>query len=134
MIWLKKVKYFSVSVKFNISTISSFKPLCTTLGGDRHMPSGLFYPKFDAEKLLFQAFFGILRIFGSVQPKSECIFLFLYNLIFKPDHLSSPLAPLWGEIDICPRGLFYPIFNTEKLLFEAFFGIVHILTTVRYIS
>ncbi len=26
--------------------------------------------------------------------KSECIFSFLYNLIFKPYHLSNPLAPL----------------------------------------
>ncbi len=50
--------------------------------------------KFDAEKLLFEAFFGILRIFGSVQPKGECTFVFLYNLIFKPYHLSATLAPL----------------------------------------
>ncbi len=45
---------------------------------------GLFCSKFDGEKLLFEASFGIMRIFGSVQPKSECIFPFLYNLIFKP--------------------------------------------------
>ncbi len=32
--------------------------------------------------------------------KSECIFPFLYNLIFKPYRLSSPLAPLrgWGGV------------------------------------
>ncbi len=57
-------------------------------------------------------------------------FAFLYNLIFKPYPLSSPLAPLGRGIDICPRGLFCPKFNAKKLLFEAFFGIVRILTTV----
>ncbi len=41
------------------------------------MPSRPFYMKFDAEKLLFEAFFGIMRIFGSVYPKSECNFPFL---------------------------------------------------------
>ncbi len=64
--------------------------------------------------------------------KSECIFPFLYNLIFKPYHVSSPVAPLRGEIVICPRRLFCLKFDAEKLLFEAFYGTVHILTTVRY--
>ncbi len=56
----------------------------------------------------------------------------LYNLIFQPYHLLSPLAPLLGEIDIRPRWPFCPKFDAEKLLFKAFFGIVRILTTVRY--
>ncbi len=63
----------------------------------RICPRRLFCPKFDVEKLLFEAFLGIMRIFGSVWPKSECIFPFLYNFIFKPYHLSSPLTPLGGE-------------------------------------
>ncbi len=54
------------------------------------MPSWTFLSEIDAEKLLFEVFLGILPIFGSVQPKSECIFPFLYNLIFKQYHLSSP--------------------------------------------
>ncbi len=37
-----------------------------------------------------------MRLFGSVQHKSECTFPFLYNLIFQPCHLLSPLAPLQG--------------------------------------
>ncbi len=56
---------------------------------------GRFCPKFDAKKLSFEAFLGKMRIFGSVQPKRECNFPFLYNLIFKPYHLSRALAPLW---------------------------------------
>ncbi len=68
---------FSVSVKLNIETISSFKPPSSTLGRDRLMPLRTFCPKFDAKKLLFEAFFRIVHIFGSVQPISECHFPFL---------------------------------------------------------
>ncbi len=88
------------------SIISSFEAPRSTPGEDRHIPWRTFCPKFDAEKLLFEAFFGIMRIFSIVQPKSECNFPFLYTSIFKSHHFSSPLAPLWGEIDICPHGLF----------------------------
>ncbi len=63
--------------------------------------------------------------------KSECIFPFLYNLIFKPYHLSSPLAPFQGEIDICPCGLFCPKFDAEKLLFKPFFEITRIFGSVQ---
>ncbi len=47
-------------------------------------------------------------------------FPFLYKLISYLYHLSSPLAPLWVEIDICLPGLFFSKFDAEKLLFEAF--------------
>ncbi len=95
------------------------------------MPSQTFCPKFDAEKLLFETFYGIMRIFGSVHPESECNFPFLYNLIFKPYHISRPLATLRGKIDICPRALSCPKFDAEKLLFEAFFGIMLIFASVQ---
>ncbi len=56
----------------------------------------------------------------------------VYNLIFKPYHLSSPLAPLWGgEIVICPRRLFCPKFYVKKLLFEAFFRIMCIFDSAQ---
>ncbi len=70
-------------------------------------------------------------IFGSVQPKSECIFLFLYDFIFKPYHLSSFPPPLQEEIDICPRGLFCLKFNAEKFLFEPFLRIMPIFGSVQ---
>ncbi len=63
--------------------------------------------------------------------KSECIFPFLYNLIFKPYHLSSPLAPLQKEMDICLQWLFCPKFDAEKLLFEAILGILCIFRSVQ---
>ncbi len=97
--------------------LSSLAPL---EGGIDIYPRGLFCLKFDAEKLLFEPFFGIAHIFSSIQPKSECILPFLYNFIFKPYHLSSRLAPLQGEIHICTRGLFCPKFEADKLLLEAF--------------
>ncbi len=84
-----------------------------------------------SEQLLFETFFGIMHILGSGQPKSECIFLFPYNFIFKPYHLSSPLAQLWREIQLCPRRLFCPKFDAEKLLFEAFLGIMRIFDSVQ---
>ncbi len=61
------------------STILSFEAPTSTGGeGIDICPRGLFCPKFDAEKLLFETFFRILCI------SSECSFPFLYNLIFKP--------------------------------------------------
>ncbi len=100
-------------------------------GGIDICPQELLCLKFDAKKLLFKAIFGIMRILGSVQPKSKCIFPFLHNSIFQPYRLSSSLTPLWGVADICPCGLFYPKFDTEKLLFEAFFGILCIFGSVH---
>ncbi len=67
-------------------------------------PRGFFCPKFDTEKLLYEAFFEILRIFDSAQSKSECIFPFLYNLIFQlitgDNHMLSPVAIKNG---VCPH-------------------------------
>ncbi len=71
-------------------TISSFEAPISTPEGIDLRPRGLSCQKFDAKKLLFEAFSGRLRIFGSVRPKNECIFPFLHNLIFKPYHLWSP--------------------------------------------
>ncbi len=108
--------------------------------GDTHMPSQTFCPKFDGEKLLFEAFFWdnayfffeIMHIFGSIQPKSECIFPFLYNFIFKPYRLSSPLALLRGEDTHTPSQNFFPKFDTEKLLFEIFFGTMRIFAAFSW--
>ncbi len=84
-------------------------------------PHGLLYLKFDAEKLLFEAFFGIICILGSIQPKSKCIFPFLHNSIFQPYHLSSFLTPLWGVADICPCGLFLSKIRYRKTFIWSFF-------------
>ncbi len=53
----QKWMQFSISVQFNVSTVSSIEPLSTTPGEIDIRPRGIFYPKFDAEKLLFEASF-----------------------------------------------------------------------------
>ncbi len=62
-----------------------------------------------------------------------CVFLVASNLkpnlldcfwtllFFEGGNLSSPLAPLQREINICACGLFCTKFNFEQLLFKAFF-------------
>ncbi len=71
------------------------------------------------EFLNFRNFNGkyLVTIFGSVQPKSECNFSFLYNLIFQPYHLSSPLALL--------RAM------PKKFYLKLFFGIMCIFGSVQ---
>ncbi len=125
MLWQRsawKWMQFSVCVQVNIWTIPSFEPPSSILGRDRHALADFFVWNPMLKNLFEAFFFGILRIFSRIQPKSECNFLFLYQLIFKPYHLSSPLTPLWGVMNICPRGLFCPKFDAEKLVFEAFFS------------
>ncbi len=101
----QKWMQFSVSVSFNILTISSFETPSSTQGGRLTYGLGDFFERNSVpEKLLFKAFFGILRIFGNVRHKSECIFLFLYNLIFQlntgDNHMLSPVAIKNG---VCPH-------------------------------
>ncbi len=43
---------------------------------------------------------------------------------FKHIDLCSPMGPLMGEIDLCARELFCTKFNSEQLLFEAFFVVL----------
>ncbi len=49
--------------------------------------------------------------------------------IFQNSNLSNHLAPLLGEIDICASGLVYKKFNSEQVLFKAFFVIIGNLAT-----
>ncbi len=96
------------------------------------MPSRTFLYEIRCRKtFIWNFFFGITCIFGSIWPKSECNFSFLYNLLFQLYHLSRLLAPLREEIDVYPRGLSCPKFDAEKLLFEAFFGIMGIFGSVQ---
>ncbi len=44
-----------------------------------------------------------------------------YNIIFQPYQSFEPPSSTVGEIGICSRGLFCTKFNSEQLLFEAFF-------------
>ncbi len=46
--------------------------------------------------------------------------------ILKCTEMKKPVAPLLGEIDICAHHLFCTKFNSEQLLFEAFFDVMRI--------
>ncbi len=62
----------------------------------------LFSTKLNAQELKFEAFFDIIRIFGTVWPsKVNQLCRFCTFSYFENGHLWSPLAPLCGEIDVC---------------------------------
>ncbi len=46
-------------------------------------------------------------------------------------NLSSPVAPLWRDIDICALTLFCTKFNSEQLLSEAFFDGMRIFHNIE---
>ncbi len=52
-------------------------------------------------------------------------------LYFKDGNLSSPLAALGKEIDICAHRLFWTKFNAEQLLLEAFLDVMRIFGGVE---
>ncbi len=54
------------------------KPPSCALGGDKHTPSQTFlYESQWRTKLFKYCFFHAMRIFGSIEPQTESIFLFL---------------------------------------------------------
>ncbi len=57
---------------------------------------------------------------AALSPKYN-IFCYFSTLYFNHINLSSPLAPLRGEIDTCAQGLFYTKYNFQQLLSQAFF-------------
>ncbi len=64
--------YFAVSVQNNISTISIFRAPSYILvgvgGGEIGICArGIFCIKFNSEQLLLEAFFDVMRIFGSTE-------------------------------------------------------------------
>ncbi len=56
--------------QYNIifETYQSFEPRSSTLEGDRHVRPLIFCKKFNPQQLLFETFFLIMHIFGSVEP------------------------------------------------------------------
>ncbi len=94
---------------------------------------GLFRTKFNAKQLLFQSFFDVVHLFGSVEPQTESTFPFLHIIIFQRWLSFEPLAPLWGEIDYASR-FFCTKFNAEQFLFQTFFDAVHIFGCVEPLS
>ncbi len=96
-----------------------------------YMPFWTFLSKIRCRKTYLKLFLGLCVFLAAFSPKGECIFPLMYNVIFKPCHLSRPLAPLCGEIHTYPRELFCLKFDVEKLLFEVFLGVMHIFSSVQ---
>ncbi len=64
-------------------TYKFFEPTNSTPGGDRYGTQWHFRMKFNSEPLSFKQLFDIIGSFRSVQPESESMFPFQYNIIFK---------------------------------------------------
>ncbi len=60
----------------------------------------VFCMKLISEQRLFEAFFDIMPIFGSVRPLSKSTFPFQY-IIFQIWQFLEPPSTTPGEIDIC---------------------------------
>ncbi len=58
--------------------------------------------------LLFETFFDVMRIFSSIQPKSECNLPFPYGIIFQTcQYFEPPCSTLGGDKHMRPRNLLW---------------------------
>ncbi len=64
-------------------TWETFEPSSSTPVVDGHISSWNFCTKFNDKQLLFQTFFDVMHIFGSVEPQTESTFPVLYIIIFQ---------------------------------------------------
>ncbi len=70
-------------------------------------------------------------VFGTIFSTEKVTFIFVIGRPpFQPYHLLSPLAPLHGEIGICPCDFFVWNSMPKNFYFEAFFGIVCIFSSI----
>ncbi len=122
---------FSFSTLLYFNNINHSSLLALLWGVIDICTRGLFRAKFNSEKLLFEAFLLRCVFLAALSPKFKVIFSFSIILYFDNINLSRPLSPLWEVIDICACGLFWAKFNSEKLLFEAFFAAMRIFGSVE---
>ncbi len=94
---------FSISIHYKISNVLIFgASLPVALVWEIDICArGLFCTKFNSEQLLFEAFFDVMCIFGSVAPQGESNFPFLYIIRFKTYGSLKPPTPIVREIDMC---------------------------------
>ncbi len=76
------VQQLLVFVHYYISKVGIFRAPSSTLRGIDGCPRRLFCTKFDSEQLLFQSFFDVMRIFGSVEPETKSTFNKFYKFWF----------------------------------------------------
>ncbi len=82
--------------------INLWSPLAQHLGEIDICTHWLFCTKFNAQKLLFEAFSDIMRIFSRIEPQTEYTFPFQYSIIFETYQSSERLALLqWGGGETC---------------------------------
>ncbi len=110
---------------YNILNIWIFGGPSSRGGGVIHMCAHwLFCKKFNGHQLLFEWFFEIMRIFGSIPPESESTFPFQYNIIFETYQFLEPRnSSPRGDRHVRPL-TYIQKFNSEQFLFEQFFYII----------
>ncbi len=116
------LSHFS-TIKY-LKRINFWSPLAPLLGTIDMCAHWLYCTKFNAQQLLFEAFFNITDSFGSVEHELNLLSHFSAIEYLKHINFWSPLAPLLGTIDMCAQGLYCTKFNSQQLLFEAFFNII----------
>ncbi len=92
-----------------------------TLGRDRHMSSQTFFVWNLISNNFYLKLFLMWCVFlAASSPKLNLLPRFCILLFFKNGNLSSPLAPLWGKIDICVRELFCTKLNSNNFHLKLF--------------
>ncbi len=85
-------------------------PLASLLGKTDMCAHWLFCTKFNSEQLLFEPFFDVMHIFGSVESQSESNFPFLYIIRFQTYwSFESPISTHGGDRLMRLRTFLYEI-------------------------
>ncbi len=130
---LNVIFHFSTIYYFNhIKLLSPLTPLwgeinicAPLLGRQTYVPADLFVRNSIPNNFYLKLFFMGCVFLAALSFKLNVIFHFSPIYYFNHIKLSSPLASLWGEIDICARGLFVRNSIPNKL--EPFFNGMHTL-------
>ncbi len=94
--------------------INLSSPLAPLRGGGRqtYALTDFFIGNSIPNKFYPKLFFMGCVFLAVLSPKQK-VFCCFSTLYFKHINLSSPLAPLRGETNVCARGLFYKKFNSQ---------------------
>ncbi len=91
----------------------------------------IFCRKFKSQQLLFEAFFNIIGIFSSTDSLSESTFPFQYIVIFETWQSLEPDSSIPRGDKRVRRLSFCRKFNSQQLLFDAFFDIIRIFGSIQ---
>ncbi len=116
---------------YNFQRWEFSEPPSSTLRGADIWARGLYVRNSISNNFYLKLFLMRCVFLAASSPKLNLLPRFCTLLFFKDGNLSSPLAPLWGELDICALGLFRTKFKFEQLLFKAFFDAMRIFGCVE---